>query len=239
LMRGRFQGLSNVLLFNWPYYALAGASTVVCSIAAVLVSTPWTIAFGVAAAGSFYYIAASLLASHIVYDRSDLYRLGWLSRLPTTPRSAANVNAGFDETTELLRSALPGLCVDSYDFFSAEENTEPSIARARARYPAKSHLLADGLRGTYDTIFLLLSAHEMRSEESRVQLFRDLSQGRSSGGQIVLVEHLRNAANFLAYGPGFMHFHSDRTWRKSIQKSGAAVKLDFAITPFLRCYVIQ
>lgn len=236
-MRGRFEGLCNVFRFNWPYYALAGFAAAASFSAMAFVQEPWRAAPGAAGALSLYYAAASLLVSHIVYDRSDLYRMNWLSRLKV-PRLAANVNAGFDETTELLRAAL-GVRIDSYDFFRPEENTEASIARARRHRLKSDYLLSDGLRASYDTIFLLLSAHEMRSHQSRVQLFAELQRGLAPGGQIVLVEHLRNAANFLAYGPGFLHFHSDRTWRESIQKSEMAVKFDFSITPFLRCYVIQ
>ncbi len=58
-------------------------------------------------------------------------------------------------------------------------------------------------------------------------------------GQILLVEHLRDWANFIAFGPGFLHFHSEQDWQRSISDSGLRVEQDFRVTPFVRCFVLR
>lgn len=243
-MRSRFQGLRNVAVFNWPYYAFSVMWLVACTVLLLFLDSSWFVwqiraAVCASALVAGYFGLASLLATHIVYDRSDLYKLCWLEKLPEPVRVAASVSAGFDETADLLRRAIPELSLDLYDFFDPAENTEASIARARKMKTADAAPFQNGLRKKYDTIFLILSAHEMRSPRSRIQFFEQLRAGILPGGQIVMLEHLRNFANFLAYGPGFLHFHSDRRWRQSISNAGGVVKMDFSITPFVRLYVIQ
>lgn len=243
-MRSKFQGLKNVAVFNWPYYAFSFMWLLACAAFFLFLDSSrfvWQlrVAVGASALVTGYFGLASLVATHIVYDRSDLYSLRWLEKLPGPVRIAASVSAGFDETADLLRRAIPELSLELYDFFDPAENTEASIARARKLKTAEAFAFQKGLRKKYDTIFLILSAHEMRSPPSQIQFFEQLRAGILPGGQIVMLEHLRNLANFLAYGPGFFHFHSDKRWRQSISKAGGVVKMDFAITPFVRLYVIQ
>jgi hypothetical protein len=58
-------------------------------------------------------------------------------------------------------------------------------------------------------------------------------------GQVVLVEHLRDMPNFLAFGPGFLHFHSGRSWRGSIQKAGLRIEQQTRVTPFVCCFILR
>ncbi|MBL8021721.1 MAG: hypothetical protein JNM27_18760 [Leptospirales bacterium] len=238
---GKFAGAVQIIKFNWPYYAVS-----LCTFfASVLIQftsiSPWLrycfLAGGIVA---LYFTIASVLVSHWIYDRSDLYQLNWLAAIDTKPDSpVANVHAGLDETSHLLRLRYPR--VESYDFFDARENTENSIERARkASLNASATPMVIGKPiNASGTIFLILAAHEIRTEAARVDFFKGLSQSLLPGGRIVLVEHLRNLPNLLAFGHGFLHFLSDRTWRRSFNKSNLSVKNEFPITPFLRCYILQ
>jgi SAM-dependent methyltransferase len=93
--------------------------------------------------------------------------------------------------------------------------------------------------GTIDVATLLLSAHELRSDEARGALFTELRRVLGPGGRVVVAEHLRDWANFLAYGPGFLHFHSRRTWIRCFARHRFDVHREFSITPFVRVFVLR
>jgi len=236
-----FSGTIRILRFNWPYYVMSGLVFIAC-ISAVFFPISSIVKSFIIVAGliGVYFTIASIFVSYWVYDRSDLYRLTWLERIGLSAQTEiANIHAGYDETSHLLRLHFKN--VVSYDFYDPIENTERSIERARKFSTGTSDRkmkIGDKI-GPCDAIFLVLSAHEIRREVSRVEFFRALRASMPASGHIVLIEHLRNLANFLAFGPGFLHFLSDRTWKAAIEKSGLASKMEFAITPFLRCYVIQ
>lgn len=40
---------------------------------------------------------------------------------------------------------------------------------------------------------------------------REAHRVLSLDGQIILVQHLRDLPNFVAFGPGFLHFHAGRS----------------------------
>jgi hypothetical protein len=85
----RFDGALQIVRLNWPFYAMG---------AAVLLgwpAIPWSGAGGgaIAAAGwlvwsaTLWWMAASIAASHWVYDRSKLYTWTWVQEiLPRTPQ---------------------------------------------------------------------------------------------------------------------------------------------------------
>jgi hypothetical protein len=55
----------------------------------------------------------------------------------------------------------------------------------------------------------------------------------------LLVEHVRDAANFLAFGPGFLHFHSPASWRRCWEGAGLRSIDQFCVTPFVQVYVLS
>jgi hypothetical protein len=56
---------------------------------------------------------------------------------------------------------------------------------------------------------------------------------------VVVIEQLRNAINFACFGVAAFHFLSRRTWLASFASAGLAVTDEFAITPFMRAFVLQ
>jgi hypothetical protein len=87
-VRGPLQGATQMVRSHWPAYAAAAGVTAVGSWLAANRKLPCGLRLlaGAAAAGSVWQAAASLAASHWVYDRSGLYSLDWLPGLwPENP----------------------------------------------------------------------------------------------------------------------------------------------------------
>jgi hypothetical protein len=56
---------------------------------------------------------------------------------------------------------------------------------------------------------------------------------------VVLCEHLRDAWNFAAFGPGFLHFLPRSAWTRVAAESRFDVEREFSITPFVRIFVLR
>ena len=246
--RGRFQGVLQILRFNWPMYVAAavvlggGAAAVALLPLPVVVRTAALLAIGAAA----FWLLTSLAVSHYVYDLAGIYRGDWLpAASPQSPRCYANLHAGFDEFSRILEARFPHSAARVLDFFDARLMTEPSIARARKPVtdaPAaetvdfRSLPLRDA---ELDAAFLIFAAHELRAPNARVPLLRELRRSLTSDGRVVVVEHLRDLPNLLAFGPGFLHFHSRATWLRDFGAARLAVAKEFPLTPFVRVFVLE
>ncbi len=241
-------GVGQIVRFNWPFYAIGAAAVLVAAqtIPRLPIGPAWHAILFVPPGLAVLWIVASLTSSWIVYDVSPLMRWTWIGRaLGTAPRTWINIHAGLDQSTPTLQAMFPGSAGRVFDIFDPRLMTEPSIARARrlahnaveaepvsfAELPAAS--------GSADAVFLLLSAHELRTDEARNVLFDEVGRVLARGGRVIVAEHLRDAANFAAFGPGFLHFHSKRTWMRCFARTGFTVDTAFPMTPFVRVFALR
>ena len=244
--RRQFQGMFAIARFNWPYYLAALAALVLSATAFFLLSISLRAVSAVAFGCAAYFIIVSMGVSHIVYDRSDLYRWAWLERSiqGVSMRHAFFCYCGFDETSSELRERFGHVQWNTLDHYDPERMTEPSIHRARALFPPAPDTLAcryDAwpLPGeSADVVFGLLAIHELRSEAERTAWFAEASRNLRHGGRVVLAEHMRDLANFLAFGPGFLHFHSLASWRRCWEPAGLRCLDQFPVTPFVQIIVL-
>lgn len=243
--RGPLAGVGNIVRFNWPFYALAAGGAALLGCAAAVgppALRPYARLGLLAVLGP---TLGSLLASWYVYDYSNLYRFDWLPAPAAAPRHIVNIHAGFDETSALLRAQFPQAELRVFDFYDPTLHTEASIGRARAAvapYPGTVAVRPTALplptAGT-DQVFVLLAAHEIRDPAQRVAFLRELGRVLAPGGRAVVVEHLRDPANFAAYTVGFLHFYARATWLGAFRAAGLQLVCELKITPFVSAFLLQ
>lgn len=243
--RDPYKGVRQIVRFNWPKYLSAATYIGAAAIARPLLPLPGRVILLAATMPVLYWTVASLLASHYIYDCSHFYELTWLARaLNRSPRRWLSIHCGLDETGALLAASFPDASGKVVDIFDPRAMTENSIRQARAAQPdaacsapASFYALPFGT-GAFDAVFCIFAAHELRRHGDRVRFFKEIARLLTRGGEFVLVEHLRDWPNFLAFGPGFLHFHSWRTWGKAACDAGLTVRTDFPFTPFVRIAIL-
>jgi hypothetical protein len=245
IARKPFQGITNIIRFNWHYYVIAfGLITIVLFTSKFLpgvLRISAIIILLMAVAG----IIISLAISWYVYDHSELYSLNWLNSLNiSSDKQLVNINAGFDETSSVLAHKFPGSGLLVFDFYDPAKHTEISVERARNACPAfpgtKTISTVDiPLQSTsVDYIFLLFAAHEIRNHKERIEFFTQLGNALRRNGKIIVTEHQRDIYNFLAYNIGFFHFFSNKTWNQTFAKAGLHKETTFKLTPFISTFVL-
>jgi len=244
-LRKPYQGVTNIVRFNWHYYVLAVALIFALGIITPFLGYVYILPMAMLMAAITIGTAISLFVSYYIYDASDLYSLNWLHKLSIDNNSVlANINAGFDETSAIIASKYPQNKLLVFDFYNPEKHTEVSIERARKAYPpfpgtktitTTNIPVADG---SVDYIFLIMAAHEIRDNQERVSFFKQLNSKLSDKGRVVVVEHQRDLSNFLAFNFGFFHFYSPVNWKNTFHKSGFKIESEFKQTPFISIYTL-
>jgi ubiquinone/menaquinone biosynthesis C-methylase UbiE len=183
--------------------------------------------------------------SYYVYDYRGVTRWNWIPRiLSFPPQQWLNIHAGLDESTLILTQFFPNTRYMVVDIYDPQEMTEPSIARARRLHPSPEPAVAGKLDALplpdrdCDTLFLLFSAHEIRQSARRTVFFLESARVLANSGQLLLVEHIRDWKNFVAFGPGFLHFHSRDEWLRLAHDAGLTVEREDRVTPFVRWFLM-
>jgi hypothetical protein len=248
MTRGRFDGVSNIVRFNWPMFAVAATLTLCALVGAVLVRTPvWRVLLTLGAVGLGGGTAISLFVSHLIYDRSDLYRFAWLERATKglNLHAATFCQTGFDECSSLLQQRTRATAWTLLDHYDPARMREPSIQRARHSCPPALGTLPAPFdawptaTSSADAVVAMLAIHELRSEQERALWFADARRTTRHDGRIIVVEHVRDLANFLAFGPGALHFHSVAAWRRSWEQAQLRVRDEYRVTPWVRIFVLE
>jgi SAM-dependent methyltransferase len=244
--RRPYQGVIQILRFNWRFYAATVVIVSVAFLALPFLSSPARRLVLLASIPALFWMASSLLASHYIYDRFPLYDLNWLlSTLPRMPRRWINIHAGLDETSALLAAIFPEAAAQVVDIFDPQIMTEASIRVAhQISHPTtpSAPMRYDSLAfpaECFDAAFCFFAAHELRHHDQRVRLFGEVARILTPNGDFIVMEHSRNWPNFLAFGPGFLHFFPPRAWRNAASGAGLTVRTELSRTPFVRVYILR
>lgn len=246
IVRKPFQGVSNIIRFNWHYYI--GAAIVLMAIFFSILIVPQYLKFPFQLIAIFITLTTtiSLVTSLYVYDLSDFYKLNWSDSISIESKDVmVNINAGFDEISWPLSAKYPENGLTVFDFYDPQKHTEVSIQRARKVYSVYPGTISISTSlipldaNSVDVIFLIFSAHEIRDRQERELFFKMLSKTLKPNGKIVLVEHLRDFLNFVSYSVGFLHFYSRADWDKTFHSSDLFIQKEFKITPFVSTFILQ
>lgn len=244
IKRRPFQGVLNILSFNRHFYFF-GVGVLV-----ILIVSRWYIQwndtlFWLVIAAFMYGLLMPLLVSAYVYDFSGFYKFDWLQDVVSDHEpihQIVNINAGFDETSFILEGKFPEATLRVFDFYDAQRHTEPAIIRARKVthfYPDTQQMKSGTIpmdTASADIIFLLSAVHEIRIHAEKVSFLKECHRVIRPGGKIIMVEHLRDFPNFVAFTIGFTHFFSRAIWKKAFKQAGFATFEERKFTPFMSVF---
>ncbi|WP_245833647.1 class I SAM-dependent methyltransferase [Nonlabens spongiae] len=246
MKRRKFQGVLNILSFNRHFYVI-GVASLTLLISLVLyfeLSTYYTV---ILVLGFTYGLLVPLIVSAYIYDYSGFYEFRWLDQFDfkdSKNNTIININAGFDETSFIIKDKLPQSNLKVYDFYNPDRHTEPAIVRARKVsniYPYTQRISSHSLplkAHTVDYIFLISAIHEIRNNDERITFLKECGRVLKNEGRIIMVEHLRDLPNFLAFTVGFTHFFSSVKWRKSFKTAGFRNINEIKFTPFMSIFEV-
>lgn len=242
--RRKFQGVLNILSFNRHFYVFGLLALAFLFASRLVIQWP-NLFFWLIVAAFIYGLVMPLIVSAYVYDFSGFYDFHWLKKLVSNPERInliTNINAGFDETSFIIKNKFPGSDLKVFDFYNAKRHTEPAIIRARKVslvYPntqsISSNLIPLG-DNTVDIVFLLSAVHEIRTHNEKVQFLKECHRICKPNGKIIMVEHLRDFPNFVAFSVGFTHFFSRSVWKNAFQQAGFASLRETKFTPFMSIF---
>ena len=186
-----------------------------------------------------------LIVSAYVYDFSRYYDFHWLTKIVSNSKEInliTNINAGFDETSFIIKGKFPQADLKVFDFYNARQHTEPAIIRARKvslTYPNTRSISSDVIPlndSSVDIVFLLSAVHEIRSHNEKVQFLKECHRICSPDGKVIMVEHLRDFPNFIAFSVGFTHFFSRFVWKTAFKSAGFTSFEETKFTPFMSIF---
>jgi SAM-dependent methyltransferase len=244
IKRRNFQGVLNILSFNRHFYVF-GFAVLAMIIGSKFIFTWPNSLYWLVIVAFIYGLTMPLIVSAYVYDFSGFYNFDWLKKMnidDTKNKFNLNINAGFDETSYIIKSIMPNSDLQVYDFYDGKRHTEPAIVRARKVslvYPDTKQINSNSIPladNSVDTIFLLSAIHEIRKQDEKVQFLKECRRVCKSNGNVIMVEHLRDFPNFVAFTIGFTHFFSKATWKKAFEEAGFKSFKEEKFTPFMSIF---
>lgn len=244
IKRKKFQGVLNILSFNRHFYVY-GFIVLTLLIASFLLFNWSNLLLWIVIIGFLYGLLMPLVVSAYVYDFSGYYDFKWLKKLDlidSEENLILNINAGFDETSFIIKNHFLKSDLKVFDFYNAEKHTEPAIIRARKVslvYPNTQQIISNSFSlqdNSVDLIFLLSAAHEIRSQKEKIEFLKECHRVCKPDANIVMIEHLRDVPNFIAFTIGFTHFFSKRTWQNAFTAAGFTTFTEQKFTPFMSIF---
>lgn len=222
----------SVLLFVLPFWINSGSAVLLLRILSGLI---------------ILNIIASLAASYVLYDQSDLYELKNLKGVVDFKKieNAILVHASFDPLSKGLEEKYPNLNLTVCDIFGNRHEHEKGIETSKKVFPPNpkeikivpSQLPFEDQ--SQDVILAITALHEILDHEQRVLFFKEAKRVLKNDGLIIVSEQFRDVTNFIFFNIGAFHFLSQKQWKKAISSAGLSVISNQKITPFANMLIME
>jgi hypothetical protein len=220
-----------VILFNKDKIILGIAVSVVAFVLSFLVPpvmSKWLVVIGILI---LVNIALSLFASYQLYDQSNLYQPEKLfSDLEfKDDDKGILLHASFDPVSKKLENLIQPQNLKVYNLYGNRHEEEQSIKISNQVFPPhpkQVNVDPTNLKDASDSIdyiFAITSAHEILTQDKRVQFFKEAKRIMKNDGTLILCEQMRNLVNFIFFSLGAFHFVTFKDWERAINESGLKI----------------
>ncbi|WP_336691012.1 MULTISPECIES: class I SAM-dependent methyltransferase [unclassified Chryseobacterium] len=237
-----------VVLFNYQKIVLGFiVSLLLCALSFWINSVPDILILRILSALIILNIFASLIASYILYDESDLYELSNLKGIVDLEKveNAILVHASFDPLSKRLEEKYPDLNLTVCDIFGNRHEQEKGIETSKKVFPPNpkeikikpDHLPFDNQ--SQDIILAITALHEILDHDQRVLFFKEAKRILKDDGLIIISEQFRDLTNFIFFNIGAFHFLSQKQWKIAISEAGLKIIENKKITPFANMLIVK
>ncbi|MBW3521283.1 class I SAM-dependent methyltransferase [Chryseobacterium sp. NKUCC03_KSP] len=237
-----------VVLFNYQKIVLGIiVSIVLFGLSFFINSNDFILFFRVLSILIILNIIASLVASYILYDNSDLYELNNLKGVVdwNKTENVVLVHASFDSLSKSLEEKYSNLNLTVCDIFGNRHEQEKGIETSKKIFPPnpkeikiKPHQLPFEDQ-SQNVILAITALHEILDHEQRVLFFKEAKRVLKDDGLIIVSEQFRDFTNFLFFNIGAFHFLSKKQWQKAISEAGLEIAENKKITPFANMLIVR
>ncbi|MFL9833809.1 class I SAM-dependent methyltransferase [Chryseobacterium terrae] len=237
-----------VILFNYEKILLGIiVSVVLFGLSFLINSSVFVLLFRVLSSLIILNIIASLVASYILYDNSDLYELNNLNEIIDWNKieNAILVHASFDPLSKSLEEKYPNVNSTVCDIFGNRHEQEKGIETSKKIFPPnpkeikiKPHQLPFKDR-SQDVILAITALHEILHHDQRVLFFQEAKRVLKDDGFIIVSEQFRDFTNFVFFNIGAFHFLSKKQWKRAISEAGLVIISNKKITIFGNMLIVK
>jgi len=192
-------------------------------------------------------ILASIVASYILYDKSDLYEPNNLREFADWEKieNAVVIHASFDPLSGKLEEKYPKINFTVCDIYGNRHEHESGIEVSKKMFPPNPReikISPDTLpfeNESQDVILAVTALHEILDHQKRVLFFKEAKRILKKGGLIIISEQFRDITNFIFFNIGAFHFLSQKQWKESISPAEMKIIENKKITPFANMLILK
>jgi hypothetical protein len=192
-------------------------------------------------------IFLSIIASYILYDKSDLYKLEKLPKYLNLNNlnKGIFIHASFDPISVELEKKYPEMELIVCDIFENRHLEERMINISKKQFPPNSkEIKIDPTElpfenNSQEIIFAVTALHEILEHDNRVKFFKEAKRILKKDGILIISEQMRNEINFIFFNIGAFHFLSKNKWKRAIKESGLQIHETKGINIFAETIIIK